>query len=83
MRPAAADCENVDGGTRLVFGHTLLDGQVQNVSAMLCVFPDSIFTASIEQFRFGYITNTKVKIILVVDSGNTALRENEVRAVSS
>lgn len=31
---------------------------------------------------FGYITNTKIKLILVIDSSNTALRENEVRSVS-
>lgn len=28
------------------------------------------------------MTNTKIKFVIVVDSGNIALRENEVRAVS-
>lgn len=31
---------------------------------------------------YGYITNTKVKFIIVVDSSSTNLRENEVRNVS-
>lgn len=33
-------------------------------------------------FSYGFVTNTKIKFILVIDSGNIALRENEVRAVS-
>ena len=28
---------------------------------------------------FGYVTNTKVKLVIVVDNTNTALRDNEVR----
>uniref|UniRef100_A0A1A9W2H1 Trafficking protein particle complex subunit 2-like protein n=1 Tax=Glossina brevipalpis TaxID=37001 RepID=A0A1A9W2H1_9MUSC len=31
---------------------------------------------------YGFITNSKIKFILVMDSENVALRENEVRAVS-
>lgn len=34
-------------------------------------------------FSYGFVTNTKIKFILVIDSGNIALRENEVRAVST
>uniref|UniRef100_A0A1A9VD06 Trafficking protein particle complex subunit 2-like protein n=1 Tax=Glossina austeni TaxID=7395 RepID=A0A1A9VD06_GLOAU len=30
---------------------------------------------------YGFITNTKIKFILVMDSENVALRENEVRAM--
>ncbi|TMW54761.1 hypothetical protein DOY81_000292 [Sarcophaga bullata] len=30
---------------------------------------------------YGFVTNTKIKSILVIDSGNIALRENEVRAM--
>ncbi|XP_061390883.1 trafficking protein particle complex subunit 2-like protein [Musca vetustissima] len=30
---------------------------------------------------YGFVTNTKIKFILVIDSGNIALRENEVRAM--
>lgn len=32
--------------------------------------------------RFGYVTNTKIKFIIVVDSANSMLRDNEVRTVS-
>jgi len=30
---------------------------------------------------YGYVTNTKIKFIIVVDSSNIALRENEVRSM--
>ncbi|KAL5289333.1 TRAPPC2L family protein [Megaselia abdita] len=30
---------------------------------------------------YGYITNTKVKFIVVVDSGNVALKESEIRTM--
>lgn len=30
---------------------------------------------------YGYMTNTKIKFILVVDSLNSAFRENEIRAI--
>ncbi|CAD7078010.1 unnamed protein product [Hermetia illucens] len=30
---------------------------------------------------YGYVTNTKIKFIIVMDSSNTALRENEVRSM--
>ncbi|XP_044727207.1 trafficking protein particle complex subunit 2-like protein [Chrysoperla carnea] len=30
---------------------------------------------------FGYVTNTNIKLVIVVDSTNTALRDNEVRAM--
>lgn len=33
--------------------------------------------------RFGYVTNTKIKFIIVVESSNTLLRDNEVRMVST
>lgn len=33
-------------------------------------------------FSYGYVTNSKIKFIIVVDSSNTALRENDVRTVS-
>lgn len=32
-------------------------------------------------FSYGYMTNTKIKFILVVDSLNSALRENEIRTI--
>jgi hypothetical protein len=33
--------------------------------------------------RYGYVTNSKVKFVMVVDSSNTALRDNEIRSVSA
>ncbi|GLV36337.1 uncharacterized protein CBL_08831 [Carabus blaptoides fortunei] len=30
---------------------------------------------------YGYVTNTKIKLIIVVDSSNTSLRDNEVRSM--
>lgn len=33
--------------------------------------------------RYGYVTNSKVKFVMVVDSSNTALRDNEIRSVST
>ncbi|EDW90015.1 trafficking protein particle complex subunit 2-like protein [Drosophila teissieri] len=30
---------------------------------------------------YGFVTNTRVKFIVVIDSSNVALRENEVRAI--
>lgn len=32
--------------------------------------------------RYGYVTNSKVKFVIVVDSANTSLRDNEIRSVS-
>lgn len=32
--------------------------------------------------RYGYVTNSKVKFVIVVDSSNTSLRDNEIRSVS-
>ncbi|AWP01452.1 Trafficking protein particle complex subunit 2-like protein isoform 2 [Scophthalmus maximus] len=31
---------------------------------------------------YGYVTNSKVKFVIVVDSSNTSLRDNEIRSVS-
>ena len=33
-------------------------------------------------FRYGYVTNTKIKFVIVVESSNTQLRDNEIRSVS-
>lgn len=30
---------------------------------------------------YGYVTNSKVKFVMVVDSSNTALRDNEIRSM--
>lgn len=32
--------------------------------------------------RYGYVTNTKVKFFVVIDSSNLLLRDNEIRFVS-
>ena len=29
---------------------------------------------------FGYVTNTKIKLVIVVDNTNTTLRDNEIRS---
>lgn len=42
---------------------------------------DSIFLNQL--CRYGYVTNSKVKFVMVVDSSNTALRDNEIRSVSA
>nr|CAG4645921.1 EOG090X0HN8 [Lynceus sp. MCZ IZ 141354] len=36
---------------------------------------------SAEEFKaYGFVTNTRIKIILIVDATNSALRDNEIRA---
>jgi hypothetical protein len=42
----------------------------------------TIFKSTLTKSRFGYVTNTKIKFIIVVESSNTLLRDNEVRTVS-
>lgn len=42
---------------------------------------DSLFPNQL--CRYGYVTNSKVKFVMVVDSSNTALRDNEIRSVSA
>ena len=32
--------------------------------------------------RYGYVTNTKIKFVVVVESANNLLRDNEIRMVS-
>lgn len=40
-----------------------------------------IFQLYFKFFRFGYATNTKIKFIIVLQSSNATLRDNEVRMV--
>lgn len=59
---------------------TCADGPALTDSAVMspCVkskFPNQLC-------RYGYVTNSKVKFVMVVDSSNTALRDNEIRSVS-
>ncbi|XP_066099158.1 trafficking protein particle complex subunit 2-like protein isoform X1 [Saccopteryx bilineata] len=41
--------------------------------------PHSLFPNQL--CRYGYVTNSKVKFVMVVDSSNTALRDNEIRSM--
>ncbi|XP_060518558.1 trafficking protein particle complex subunit 2-like protein [Cylas formicarius] len=37
---------------------------------------------SLENYKlYGYVTNTKIKFVIVVDSSNLALRDNEIRTM--
>ena len=36
--------------------------------------------SSEHQKVFGYVTNTKIKLVIVVDNTNTTLRDNEIRS---
>lgn len=33
-------------------------------------------------FSYGYVTNTKIIFVVIIDSTNTAIRDNEIRSVS-
>uniref|UniRef100_A0AAZ3PWP5 Trafficking protein particle complex subunit 2-like protein n=1 Tax=Oncorhynchus tshawytscha TaxID=74940 RepID=A0AAZ3PWP5_ONCTS len=58
-------------------------------SHMIIVYytPVCIFFLLIENIllyrhtRYGYVTNSKVKFVIVVDSSNTSLRDNEIRSM--
>ena len=39
----------------------------------------SLYTSE-HQKVFGYVTNTKIKLVIVVDNTNTTLRDNEIRS---
>ena len=42
-----------------------------------------VVKSSLTQYeRYGYVTNTKIKFVVVVESANTSLRDNEIRTVS-
>jgi hypothetical protein len=47
-----------------------------------CLFSQPVSKSTLTKSRFGYVTNTKIKFIIVVESSNTLLRDNEVRTVS-
>ena len=46
-----------------------------NANFLLFLLIDASF------LRFGYATNTKIKFIIVLQSSNATLRDNEVRMV--
>ena len=35
----------------------------------------------VNRVRYGYVTNTKIKFVVVVESANNFLRDNEIRMV--
>ena len=43
----------------------------------------SFAVTSLITFSYGYVTNTKVKFVIVVESSNSSLRDNEIRTVST
>ncbi|KAI1235620.1 Trafficking protein particle complex subunit 2-like protein, partial [Lamprotornis superbus] len=54
--------------------HTSLDVVDEKISAMGKALVD-------QRELYGYVTNSKVKFVMVVDSSNTALRDNEIRSM--
>lgn len=62
-----------------LYSHPLHGDAIFVLSQSPCVestFPNQLC-------RYGYVTNSKVKFVMVVDSSNTALRDNEIRSVST
>ncbi|XP_058669622.1 trafficking protein particle complex subunit 2-like protein isoform X1 [Ammospiza caudacuta] len=69
--------------------HTSLDVVDEKISAMGKALVDQreLYLGLLyptEDYKvYGYVTNSKVKFVMVVDSSNTALRDNEIRSVSA
>ncbi|KAF3817554.1 hypothetical protein GH733_012841 [Mirounga leonina] len=69
--------------------HTSLDVVDEKISAMGKALVDQrelylgllYPTEDYKLCRYGYVTNSKVKFVMVVDSSNTALRDNEIRSM--
>ncbi|KAB1260408.1 Trafficking protein particle complex subunit 2-like protein [Camelus dromedarius] len=76
--------------------HTSLDVVDEKISAMGkalvdqrelylgLLYPTEDYKVSVfpnQLCRYGYVTNSKVKFVMVVDSSNTALRDNEIRSM--
>uniref|UniRef100_A0A2R9ACG2 Trafficking protein particle complex subunit 2-like protein n=1 Tax=Pan paniscus TaxID=9597 RepID=A0A2R9ACG2_PANPA len=68
--------------------HTSLDVVDEKISAMGKALVDQreLYLGLLyptEDYKvYGYVTNSKVKFVMVVDSSNTALRDNEIRSVN-
>lgn len=60
--------------------HIALNGDVWNFKD--CIFFYD-FNLPYNFIRYGYVTNTKVKFVIVVESINSSLRDNEIRSVSN
>ncbi|KAK2530164.1 Trappc2l [Columba guinea] len=61
---------------------------IKDISRKYCKKPVIADQFVMQRFRFGalphrygYVTNSKVKFVMVVDSSNTALRDNEIRSM--
>ncbi|XP_045628632.1 trafficking protein particle complex subunit 2-like protein isoform X1 [Ursus americanus] len=69
--------------------HTSLDVVDEKISAMGKALVDQrelylgllYPTEDYKLCSYGYVTNSKVKFVMVVDSSNTALRDNEIRSM--
>ncbi|XP_066205122.1 trafficking protein particle complex subunit 2-like protein isoform X2 [Saccopteryx leptura] len=67
--------------------HTSLDVVDEKISAMGKTLVDQreLYLGLLyptEDYKvYGYVTNSKVKFVMVVDSSNTALRDNEIRSM--
>uniref|UniRef100_A0A1D5RHB2 Trafficking protein particle complex subunit 2-like protein n=1 Tax=Macaca mulatta TaxID=9544 RepID=A0A1D5RHB2_MACMU len=67
--------------------HTSLDVVDEKISAMAKALVDQrelyldLLYPTEDYKVYGYVTNSKVKFVMVVDSSNTALRDNEIRSM--
>ncbi|KPP77393.1 trafficking protein particle complex subunit 2-like protein-like [Scleropages formosus] len=68
--------------------HTSLDVVEEKVSAVGKVIVDQrelylglLYPTEDYKLSYGYVTNSKVKFVIVVDSSNTSLRDNEIRSM--
>ncbi|XP_014444844.2 trafficking protein particle complex subunit 2-like protein [Tupaia chinensis] len=67
--------------------HTALDVVDEKVSAMGKALVDQrelclgLLYPTEDYKVYGYVTNSKVKFVMVVGSSNTALRDNEIRSM--
>ncbi|XP_015671169.1 trafficking protein particle complex subunit 2-like protein [Protobothrops mucrosquamatus] len=67
--------------------HTSLDMVDEKVSVLGKALVDErelyldLLYPTVDYKVYGYVTNSKVKFVMVVDSSNTALRDNEIRSM--
>ncbi|KAM4643276.1 LOW QUALITY PROTEIN: trafficking protein particle complex subunit 2-like protein [Amazona ochrocephala] len=67
--------------------HTSLDVMDKKISAMGKALVDQrklylgLLYPTEDYKLYGYVTNSKVKFVMVVDSSNTVLRDNEIRSM--
>uniref|UniRef100_A0A8B9FFX0 Trafficking protein particle complex subunit 2-like protein n=1 Tax=Amazona collaria TaxID=241587 RepID=A0A8B9FFX0_9PSIT len=67
--------------------HTSLDVMDKKISAMGKALVDQrklylgLLYPTEDYKLYGYVTNSKVKFVMVVDSSNTVLRDNEIRSL--